>query len=242
MKKPVPPDELFSTLYEAYGKQGWWPVFSRRGETGFDDRGYHPDDDLIPVSDSDRWEVALGSILTQNTAWPNVERALLALIEQGLDSPQTILTAPMDILAGAIRPSGYFNQKARRVKAFASFFLALDGAIPTRDALLSLSGIGPETADSMLLYAWHRREFVIDTYTLRILRRMGHSERALHLVNPSKRYNAVKYFITSRIITDPSVNRYKEFHALFVRHAKEHCRSRPICDTCPLATGCAKMI
>jgi endonuclease-3 related protein len=242
MKKPAPPDEIFSTLFEAYGKQGWWPVFSRRGETGFDDRGYHRDDDRIPVSDSDRWEVALGAILTQNTAWPNVERALLGLSEQGLDSPRKILTVPADTLAGAIRPSGYFNQKARRVQAFASFFLSLEGAIPARDNLLGLSGIGPETADSMLLYAWHRKEFVVDAYTVRILRRLGHSDESLSLANPSKRYEGVKYFITSRLNPVSSVNDYKEIHALFVCHAKEHCRARPVCDTCPLANGCAKMI
>lgn len=242
MKKPVPPDELFPILFEAYGKQGWWPVFSRRGETGFDDRGYHRDDDRIPVSESDRWEVALGAILTQNTAWPNVERALLGLIERGLDSPRAILAAPTETLAEAIRPSGYFNQKARRVKTFASFFISLDGAVPTRDDLLRLSGIGPETADSMLLYAWHRSEFVVDAYTVRILRRLGHSEKALFTVNSSKRYEDVKYFITSRIDPASSVNQHKEFHALFVRQGKEHCRARPVCDTCPLANECAKMI
>lgn len=242
MIKPAPPDELFSTLFEAYGKQGWWPVFSRREENGFDDRGYHRDDDRLPENDADRWEVALGAILTQNTAWPNVERALLGLIERGLDSPQAILTASLETLAAAIRPSGYFNQKATRVKAFASFFLSLNGAIPARDDLLSLSGIGPETADSMLLYTWHRKEFVIDAYTIRILRRLGHSVEMVSLKNASKRYEGVKLFITSRLSPASTVYQFKEFHALFVRHAKEHCRARPACDSCPLANGCAKMI
>lgn len=229
-------------LFEAYGKQGWWPVFSRRGQSGFDERGYHPDDDMIPDTDIDRWEVALGAILTQNTAWQNVERALLGLIERGLDSPRAILDASAEVVASAIRPSGYFNQKTIRIKDFASFYLSLGGATPSRDELLGISGIGPETADSMLLYAWHENAFVIDAYTVRILRRMGQQDAAFLPTNPSKLYEGVRNFITSRLTISATASHYKEFHALLVRHAKDHCRARPICDRCPLASVCGKMI
>lgn len=242
MGSPVSLEELYALLLESYGKQGWWPVFSRKNEAGFDDRGYHPERPEIPADDRDRWEIAIGAILTQNTAWTNVEKAIANLIAHAIESPGAILTASPEAVAHAIRPSGYFNQKALRLKRFAEFFQSLQGRIPGREELLSLSGIGPETADSMLLYAWHQPSFVVDIYTIRILRRIGFSDECFTLPSTSKRYEHVQYFITSRLYPVRITAYYQEFHALMVRHAKEHCGAKPRCSACPLEVRCRKML
>ena len=242
MDTPLSLEELYSLLLESYGKQGWWPVFSRRNEAGFDGRGYHPERPEIPVDDKDRWEIAIGAILTQNTAWTNVEKAIASLIEDAIESPHAILTASPEALAHAIRPSGYFNQKALRLKRFAEFYQTLKGRVPAREELLSLSGIGPETADSMLLYAWQQPFFVVDVYTIRILRRIGFSNECFTLTQSSKRYEHVQYFITLQLNPVPKTSYYQEFHALFVRHAKEYCGAKARCPGCPLEAHCRKML
>ena len=242
MDSPVSLEALYALLLDAYGKQGWWPVYSRRNEAGFDSRGYHPEKTDIPADDKDRWEIAIGAILTQNTAWANVEKAIAGLIELSLDTSDAILSATANTVARAIRPSGYFNQKALRLKHFAKFFQTLKGRVPAREELLSLSGIGPETADSMLLYAWHQPFFVVDVYTIRILRRIGFSNECFTLKQPSKRYEHVQYFITSQLKSARKRVFYQEFHALFVRHAKEYCGATAKCPGCPLEAYCRKML
>ncbi|HXH64722.1 MAG TPA: hypothetical protein VNH42_04335, partial [Mariprofundaceae bacterium] len=135
-----------------------------------------------------------------------------------------------------VRPSGYFNQKARRLKAFAGFYLAHGGesgirCLPDpRQALLALHGIGPETADSMLLYALDMPVFVIDAYTRRIFARLGETP-------PDASYAALQEYFHARLT--PSVPLFREYHALLVAHAKRHCRKRPLCAGCPLQKRCA---
>lgn len=242
MDAPLSLTELYALLLESYGKQGWWPVLSRSNEPGFDSRGYHPGIIKVSLDDSDRWEIAVGAILTQNTAWTNVEKALYGLSEGSLETPRAILAASAETVALAIRPSGYYNQKALRLKSFVQFYQSLKGRVPTRAELLSLSGIGPETADSMLLYAWQRPFFVIDTYTIRILKRLGYTNDCFFQKQPSKRYEDVQLYITSKLNSPQKHMQYQEFHALLVRHAKEHCGAKARCETCPLEARCRKML
>jgi endonuclease-3 related protein len=249
-------NSLFSTLFKAYGPQGWWPVASRALAEGFDAMGYHPGNYRVPESEADRWEILAGAVLAQNTAWTNAERALGKLRAAGIDSPETLLERTgaatsangtgLDDLACLIRSAGYYNQKSRRLETLARFMSRRQGcgAPPGRDELLSLDGIGPETADSMLLYAWQCPSFVVDAYTIRLCTRMGLVERDKMPCQASKRYEYVQYFITSRLKTDEKtiINLYSEYHALIVRHAKEHCRAKPVCADCPLEQRCPKMI
>lgn len=240
-------DRVFSTLYRRYGPQGWWPLPSRAGEEGYDERGYHPGIFGIPGGNEGRWEVLCGAILTQNTSWTNVERALSALAEEGITSPQALLSCPIDRLTELIRPSGYYNQKAKRLRLLASFVISHPG-LPTRDELLSLNGIGNETADSILLYAWHQPVFVVDAYTIRFFMRFGYIDGSSLPVSASKRYNDVQNIILKHLsgLSIPSLlsklNFYAEYHALIVRHAKVHCSSRPDCVDCPLEHRCLKRI
>jgi endonuclease III related protein len=171
----------------------------------------------------------MGAILTQNTAWTNVEKALERLRSEGITVPSDLLAVPTDRLAGLIRASGYFNQKAKKLKAIASLFsspgsLSLRAA-PSRAVLLSRWGVGPETADSILLYAFRVPVFVVDAYTRRLLDRID-------LASGKEDYHAIQgIFHTSLGLRHELFN---EFHALIVHHAKMHCRARPLCDGCPV--------
>jgi endonuclease-3 related protein len=217
---------LFEALSARYGPQGWWPLASRAGRPGYDERGYHPGTYGVP-GPRDRFEVAVGAVLTQNTAWLNAEAALRALRSTGLLRPAALLACHPHRLAALIRPSGYYNQKARKLRALAAYLAGLSGArVPSREALLALWGIGPETADSILLYAWHVLVPVVDAYTRRLFCRLGWSgERAS--------YGELAALCVRGLPVD--VPAYQEFHALVVRHAKEHCRVWPVCRGCPLA-------
>jgi endonuclease-3 related protein len=202
--------ELYRLLFDTYGSQCWWP-----GETPF--------------------EVALGAILTQNTNWQNVARVIVALKAQGKLDPLLLGEMPEAELAELFRPAGYYNLKARRVKNFLAFFavrfessmenMAQEDWESLRTELLHLNGIGPETADSILLYALHKPTFVVDTYTFRILSRHG-------LVADPCSYEELRQLFMDRL--PPEVPLYQEFHALLVRLGKEFCRPRPRCPGCPL--------
>ncbi|OGV71551.1 MAG: hypothetical protein A3K19_09335 [Lentisphaerae bacterium RIFOXYB12_FULL_65_16] len=215
---------IYETLFGAYGPQGWWPLLGVAGtnptKTGAI-RGYHVGDYSFPRNDAERFEICAGAILTQNTAWPNVERALRALADRNVLSPQGVLSLAQPDLATLIRASGYFNAKARKLREFAAFYTGLAGQVPTRAALLDVWGVGPETADSMLLYAYGQEEMVVDAYTRRIL---GH----LRLVKPVADYDTVKRFCARRLPCDLVV--YQEFHALLVEHAKRHYQRMPYAD------------
>ncbi len=202
--------ELYRRLLNTFGPQGWWP-----GETPF--------------------EVALGAILTQNTNWQNVSRVIDALKAEGNLDPVRLGEMTEAELAKHFRPTGYYNLKARRVRNFLDFFVArFESSMqnmaeedwePLRDELLGLHGIGPETADSILLYALHKPTFVVDAYTFRILSRHG-------LAADPCSYEELRQFFMDRL--PPEVPLYQEFHALLVRLGKEFCRPQPRCLGCPL--------
>ena len=203
---------LYETLLAEYGPQGWWPA-----RTPF--------------------EMTVGAILTQNTAWSNVEKAIDALRSEAYLNPARMARARTATLARLVRPAGYFNQKAARLREWAKVYAARWRALSRgriaigelRGELLSVSGIGPETADSILCYALGRPVFVIDAYTRRVLARMG-------FVAGDEPYEELRAWCESRLPADPGV--LGEFHALLVRHAKEHCRKRPACDGCAAGAGC----
>ena len=205
---------LAEQLCAAYGPQGWWPLLGHQGSNPtFTGRltGYHPADYSYPRTDAQRFEICCGAILTQNTAWPNVEKALQALADQGLLTPREILAVDEERLQQTIRPSGYFRAKARKLRAFCEFYLRLAGRSPSREQLLQVWGVGPETADSMLLYAYAQTEMVVDAYTLRVLRHHCYQRS-----QPS--YAAAKTYCERKL--PRSLAGYQEFHALMVEHAK----------------------
>lgn len=201
----------YDALFRAHGPQRWWP-----GRT--------------------RFEVIVGAILTQNTSWANVERAIAELRREKLLSATGIKRVPVVRLARLIRSSGYFRQKARKLKAFVEFLRkhyqgSLDKlfATPTaalREQLLSVHGIGPETADSILLYAGNHPVFVVDAYTRRILERHG-------LADGKESYEEIRGRFEQSL--PPSVEMFNEYHALIVHTGKHFCRKqKPACEHCAL--------
>jgi len=179
-----------------------------------------------------RLEVVVGAILTQNVAWTNVEKALAGLIGAGLTTAQALSTSRQSLLEQAVRPAGCYRQKADRLKRVAGFIVKYDGDFyrkVDRDELLSLNGVGPETADSILLYACGRPEFVVDAYTRRVLGRYG-------LVNAAHPYDRIKERLEGILPAD--VPLFKKYHALIVEHAKRVCRKEPLCLECCLNADC----
>jgi endonuclease III related protein len=209
-------DDFAAAMLRAYGPQGWWPLLAH-AQMGTNPTltgrmtGYHPGDFTFPHSDAQRFEICCGAILTQNTAWTNVEKALDSLDRLTLLSPGAILGAGDVTLETAIRSSGYFRAKAKKLRAFAEFYQRQAGRTPTRDELLSVWGVGPETADSIRLYAYGQIEMVIDAYTLRVLHHHGFCRRPLD-------YTRAKRYCEDRL--PRSLESYQEFHALMVEHAK----------------------
>ena len=179
-----------------------------------------------------QFEVVLGAILTQNSSWTNVEKALRQLVQQNLVDANQILSCPLSQLEQAVRPSGFFRQKAHRLKTVAGFILDFPRDFyrqVRRDELLSISGVGAETADSILLYACDQPHFVVDAYTRRVFTRYG-------LLGEDAGHDDVKTFFQASLPND--VTLYKRFHALIVEHAKQTCKKRPHCRRCVLATSC----
>jgi len=204
---------VYARLLGAYGPQHWWP-----GETQF--------------------EVMVGAVLTQNTAWVNVERALAALTQRVALSARAILDLPLAELAAFLRPVGYFNVKAQRLRALCEAVEAA-GGLPAlermetaalRHWLLAIHGVGPETADDILLYAFARPVFVVDAYTRRLFGRLG-------LIPPDEGYEAIRHRFEAAL--GPDTQRFNEYHALIVRHGKAICRPRPRCEGCGLRALCA---
>ena len=207
--------EIYHRLYAAYGPQHWWP-----GEGPF--------------------EVIVGAILTQQVGWRNVERAIAGLKTAGLMDPESLARAPLEQIARIIRPTCYYNQKAKKLKAFLDFLDVRYNAdlnklfsLPVdklREELLSVRGIGEETADSIILYAAEKPSFVVDAYTRRILTRLG-------VINGEESYGEIRELFMKNLPED--VPLYNEYHALLVRHGKERCLKRnPRCAGCPLADMC----
>lgn len=202
--------EIYQLLYDAFGPQHWWP-----GETQF--------------------EIAAGAILTQNTNWANVEKAIRNLKVAGCLSVEGIRRLSPPQLAELIRPAGYFNVKTKRLMNFVTWLsdnydgtmTNLEGVDTTRlrAALLEIKGVGRETADSILLYALHRPVFVVDAYTARITIRHG-------LIEPDADYEQLRELFESNLEKD--VELFNEYHALLVRAGKEFCKPKARCPGCPL--------
>ena len=203
--------DLYSTLYEAFGPRNWWPADSP-------------------------FEVVIGAILTQNTAWRNVKKAISNLKARGLLSANALYHVPVQDLATAIRPSGYYNVKARRLKHFVGFlFQESDGDLDSlfaedldilRGKLLSINGIGPETADSILLYAGNKPTFVVDSYTIRILFRHN-------LIPEAISYDEVRNLFMDCL--EPDASMFNEYHALLVHVGHSFCLKKiPMCRECPV--------
>lgn len=202
--------DIYERLFERYGPQSWWP-----GDSPF--------------------EIIIGAILTQNTNWINVEKAINNLKKAGCLSPESLHTLSVEDLASLIRPAGYFNLKAQRLRNFIDWLIEKhDGLIENleplplstlREELLKLKGIGPETADSICLYAFDKPVFVVDAYTARIFGRHGFLE-------PGCGYEQIQELFHCGL--EPQAQLFNEFHALIVRLGKEHCKKKPQCSRCPL--------
>jgi endonuclease-3 related protein len=227
-------EKLYNLLLDHFGHLHWWPV----------DERYHRTHESDP-----RFEIIMGAILTQNTAWSNVEKALGRLKEHRALTVESIAHMDLATLKTLIQPSGFFNQKAQRLKTISlyllqeyranlSLFFSRD-ASTIRKELLGLDGIGPETADSIVLYAGDKPVFVIDAYTRRISRRIP-------LPVPTESYDELQRFFEHTLQhnhpTDHLVQVYKELHALIVELAKNYCRTSPRCDDCPLTRSCQKAL
>jgi len=179
----------------------------------------------------------VGAVLTQNTAWVNVERALAVLTGRIPLTAEAILSLPPEDLAACLRPVGYFNVKTQRLRAFCEAYLEQGGLeglnrLETgmlRHRLLAVHGVGPETADDMLLYAFERPVFVVDAYTRRIFTRLG-------VLDGREGYDTIRHGFENAL--GPDVPLFNEYHALIVRHGKDVCRTRPRCGVCCLRDEC----
>ena len=202
---------IYTKLYDHFGPQYWWP-----GDTPF--------------------EIMIGAVLTQNTNWNNVSRAIDNLNNYNLLSFEALETLPVEVLAQHIRPSGYFNQKAIRLKNLLrlirethdgnldSFFS--ESTMDLREKLLSVKGIGPETADCIVLYAARKPIFVVDAYTFRILSRHNLADDGID-------YHELQSLFMDSLAEDVAL--FNEYHALLVKLGKEFCKkSKPLCASCPL--------
>ncbi len=203
-------DEIFQKMLAYFGPQKWWPA-----ETAF--------------------EVMVGAILTQNTNWTNVEKALLNLKQKSLLNPKSLFEIEAQALAELIKPAGYFNVKTQRLKSLLHFiYEEAEGDLEKlfnlslftlREKLLGVKGIGPETADSILLYAAQKPIFVIDQYTYRILSRH-------FLISEESSYEEMQSLMMQNLAEDLPL--FNEYHALVVRVGKEFCKPKPQCEHCPL--------
>ncbi|MEE8471473.1 MAG: endonuclease III domain-containing protein [Dehalococcoidia bacterium] len=202
--------EIYRFLFDHYGPQHWWPADSP-------------------------FEVIVGAILTQSTSWANVEKAIMSLKRADALSPASLRELPLDRLAALIRPSGYYNAKAAKLKSFVEYLgeahqdsleklFSLD-VEHLHSELLAIHGIGPETADAIILYAARKPVFVIDAYTIRILSRLG-------IGTPNNDYSAFQTLFAENLPAEERL--FNEFHALLVRHGKEVCKRNPLCDQCCL--------
>jgi endonuclease III related protein len=216
VKKPINKfSQVYQLLLDTYGNQDWWPA-----ETPF--------------------EVCVGAILTQNTNWGNVEKAIRNLKAAGCLTMEALATLSVEELAEPIRPAGFFNVKSARLKEFVRFVgERADGDLARlfrcdwqelRQVLLTVKGIGPETADSILLYAGNKPSFVVDAYTRRIFSRLG-------MVDQATGYEQLRGLFMAQLPQEPAL--FNEYHALIVEHAKRYCKTRPVCAGCCLADCCS---
>lgn len=210
--------KIYNSLLVSYGPQEWWPAGNN----------FNPRE----------LEICVGAILTQNTNWKNVELAIANMKDAGLTDVLALSCCSLEMIEKAIRPSGFYRQKAKRLKSFSLFIQKLGSFKEfskhiTREELLRQKGIGPETADSILLYALGRPVFVIDSYTKRIFSRNGISPNLTD-------YESWKNMFEKNM--EPDKETYQEYHALIVELAKRNCKIKPICSNCPIGKECKKLI
>jgi endonuclease-3 related protein len=201
---------IYKKLLKHFGPQAWWPADSP-------------------------FEVMVGAILTQNTNWKNVEKAIANLKASHVLRPSSLLKIRNSKLEKLIKPVGFFRQKAKRLKGFIREYRSLDSARDkgisrmSREELLKIKGIGPETADSILLYAFEEPTFVVDAYTKRIGQRVG--------LFGFDDYHEIKEYFEKNL--PRKLEMYKEYHALLVELAKNYCKTKPVCEGCPIFQHCA---
>lgn len=203
MRKKTKLFKIYKRLFAHFGPQAWWPA-----DTPF--------------------EVIIGAILTQNTNWKNVEKAIANLKAARVLSPRAILEIRKSKLEELIKPAGYYRQKTKKLKAFVKYYLRENKGKNLRKELLEVHGIGPETADSILLYALDKPTFVVDAYTRRIGNRVG-----LFKFND---YHQIKEYFEQNLPRD--LEMYKEYHALLVELGKNFCKTKPDCVRCPINRLC----
>lgn len=229
---------VLDSLLSAYGPRGWWPLPSLADAIGRDGSGYALGPSL-PVGPgleaaALRFEIAVGAVLAQNTSWTGAERAVAALAAraatEGLAlSPELLNNLSGEELEELLRPAGTFRIKARYLRSLAEAWPALDSGTPSREAFLAVPGIGDETADCILLYAYGVPVFVADAYARRVMARLG-------IIEPSLGYEATRSAAEAALPSDAPF--LAEAHALIVEHAKLKCRSKPRCGDCPLTSRC----
>ncbi len=232
--------KIYKKLLKHFGPQGWWPIGGV----------YNPSKKHF--SKKEKFEIMVGAILTQNTAWNNVEKALSNLRKENFLELEKIATSNLQKLQKLIMPSGFYKQKAFRLKSFAEHLFAPNTCSDgyrrvhpdffsknrtfvrfndiTREQLLALNGIGPETADSFLLYALGKPYFVVDAYTKRLINRLG--------IFKSENYEEIQKFFEKNVPKDVEI--YKEYHALIVALAKNFCKKKPECKNCPIINYCKR--
>jgi len=197
---------IYSILLEHFGKQHWWPTLSK----------------------NKKLEICIGAILTQNTAWKNVEKALHNLINKNLLNLEALNKINQKKLESLIRSAGYYKQKAKKIKALVKFLTSEKK--PSRKNLLAIYGVGKETADSILLYAFNKPVFVVDAYTRRIFSRLG-------MLDENLSYDEIQEFFENNLPRDTEL--FKEYHALIVELGKNYCKKKnPLCKECPLSSIC----
>lgn len=205
---------IYDNLHTRYGNLNWWPAKTP-------------------------YEVMVGAVLTQNTNWGNVEKAIVNFGDSL--TPEAVSNMEIEELIDIIRPSGFFNQKSRYLKSVTEWFAKYNYDVPTvrhkpmdmvRAELLQVKGVGKETADAILLYAFGFPSFVVDAYTTRLCER--------YPINIQKDYDTIKGYFEAQL--PQSVEVYNNYHAMIVINAKEHCRKKPLCDNCPLDELCEKRL
>jgi len=223
--------QIHDLLLNEFGPQGWWPV-TKANETI---PKYHQSDNL---TEKQKLEICFGAILTQNTNWKNVEKTIINLNKNNLIGIKKIMRIDEKKLAEIIKSSGYHNQKAKKLKNFCSFLLMncrgkIDMLFKSdtpelRNQLLSVNGIGPETADSIILYAAKKPIFVVDAYTKRVFSRIGHKEET---------YDELQKLFMETLHNSERL--FNEYHALIVELGKNVCKKSPLCNKCPINRHCS---
>lgn len=224
-------NEVYTILYEYYGPQGWWPLFDYSlnsfvycGKT--------------TLTENEHFEIILGAILTQNVSWNNVETCFKNLAQRVEINLENIEEMERGHLGQLIRPSGYYNQKTIKIHNFIDFLKTNNATLSQlknmeqdhlRRFLLAVKGIGPETADSISLYSFNKKIFVIDAYTNRVFQRLG-------IIDAPISYNKFQELFHEQFNGD--VKAYKEYHALIVMLCKDYCRKKPLCEDCPVKKHC----